>query len=362
MTIKLNNPLKPDIDKLTSYLEQVHDNGWYTNFGPLHQQLTDRLEEFLDVENLLLVSNGTVALQVACKVLGVERAISTPFSFVATTSALMWQGIDVAYCDIEANSYNLSPVAIKSALAAKESRFDGIVATHVYGNPCDVKEIGRVADVHNVKVIYDAAHAFGVKVDKQSVLKFGDASTLSFHATKIFHTVEGGAIVFKNRDDFLRAKSLINFGIQDNGSLGEPGINAKLNEYQCAVGLTLLDQIEDIITHRSHLLELYRQGLTGVVEMPTWHQGASYNGAYMPIFIECEDKQAALLAVLSKNNIQYRRYFSPSLNIAYPNNYDFGCPISKKIAQGIICLPLHYSITPENIVFVCETICEALND
>jgi dTDP-4-amino-4,6-dideoxygalactose transaminase len=360
MAIALNKPLTPDLTKLTKYLEQVNDSGWYTNFGPLHQKLTQRLEEYLGVENLLLVSNGTLAIQVACKTLNIKSAITTPFSFVATTSSLLWQGIDTAFCDIDPDTYNISSESIDNALQ-KIEHYDAIVATHVYGNPCDVTNIQNIADKHNKKIIYDAAHAFDVKLDGQSVLNFGDASTLSFHATKVFHTVEGGAIVFKHKADFDKAKQLINFGIQQDGSLGEPGINAKLNEYQCAVGLTLLDQMAEVIKHRAALFSLYRSELKGYVELPKWHEEASLNGAYMPIYIADVTLQEKLLEALTNSNVQSRRYFTPSLDIAYNEQKSFGCNHSNKLADGVICLPLHYGLTMSDVYAVTKIIKEALN-
>ncbi len=246
MDICLNKPLEPDLACLTRHLEKVNSSGWYSNFGPLHQKLTTQLEEYLGVENLLLVSNGTLALQVAYKVLNVTNALTTPFSFVATTSSLLWQGIETSFCDIDKKSYNLCPKETSNSLS-KNSAINGIIATHVFGNPCDVDAFTEIAENNNVKVIYDAAHAFGTKVGGKSLLSFGDASILSFHATKVFHTVEGGAIVFKHKADFERAKRLINFGLDNKGKFSEAGINAKLNEYQCAVGLTILDQIDDLV-------------------------------------------------------------------------------------------------------------------
>lgn len=357
MNILLNNPLQPDLNKLTKYLQQVNESHWYTNFGPLHQKLTNRLEEYLGVEHLLLVSNGTLALQVACKALGITSAITTPFSFVATTSSLLWQGMEVAFSDIDPESYNLCPTKLENALTEDE-HFDAIVATHVYGNPCNVTEIENVAKKFNKKVIYDAAHAFGVKIGEQSILKFGDASTLSFHATKVFHTVEGGAIVFKHKADFEKAKQLINFGINADGSLGEPGINAKLNEYQCAVGLTLLDDIDVIIKHRAELFKLYCDQLKNVVELPIWHSKASYNGAYMPIYIADSEQQLKIIEALTSNNIQCRRYFSPSLDVAYDKQKSFGCFSSQKIALGAICLPLHSYMTENDVLAVTDIIKE----
>lgn len=357
--IALNKPLQPDLARLTEYLSQVNTSGWYTNFGPLHEQLTQRLEDYLGVKNLLLVSNGTLAIQVACKALGVNSAITTPFSFVATTSSLLWQGIETAFSDIDAKSYNLCPKALDKALT-QDNHYDGIVATHVYGNPCDVKLLNEVANKHNKKIVYDAAHAFGVNIKGESVLNYGDASTLSFHATKVFHTVEGGAIVFKHKADFEKAKQLINFGIQAGGTLGEPGINAKLNEYQCAVGLTLLDQMDEVLKNRAALFELYRNELNSVVALPTWHPQASLNGAYMPIYIQCPIKQSAVLNALAKNNIQSRRYFTPSLDTAYPQLKSDGCNNSHELAGGVICLPLHNFMTKTDVAKIISVIKDTL--
>ncbi|MFP3364176.1 DegT/DnrJ/EryC1/StrS family aminotransferase [Pseudoalteromonas sp. SIMBA_148] len=353
--IVLNKPLTPNLTKLTSYLSQVNDSGWYTNFGPLHQQLTGRLEEYLGVKNLLLVSNGTLALQVACKALDINSAITTPFSFVATTSSLLWQGIDIAFSDIDIQSCNLCPKALEQTLN-QNKQYDGIVATHVYGNPCDVEALAKIAEKYNKKIIYDAAHAFGVNVGNESVLRFGDASTLSFHATKIFHTVEGGAIVFKNKGDFDKAKQLINFGIQPEGGLGDPGINAKLNEYQCAVGLTLLDEMDTVLEHRSALFELYRNELKDTVAIPTWYEKSKFNGAYMPIYIESISSQNRVVEALAAANIQSRRYFTPSLDIAYPQLKSFGCNNSQKLAGGIICLPLHAYMSIDDVLIVTNSI------
>lgn len=358
--IVLNKPLTPNLAKLTEYLAQVNESGWYTNFGPLHEQLTKRLEEYLGVQNLLLVSNGTLAIQVACKALNINSAVTTPFSFVATTSSLLWQGIRTAFSDIDRQSYNLCAIALEEALS-QDNNCDGIIATHVYGNPCNVNGIAGVANKYNKKIIYDAAHAFDVKVGTESVLKFGDASTLSFHATKVFHTVEGGAIIFKHKADFEKAKQLINFGLQSDGSLGEPGINAKLNEYQCAVGLTLLDDIESVIKHRAALFNTYTDQLKNVVELPQWHPQASLNGAYMPIYIACQQMQQDVMQALVKNNIQFRRYFSPSLELAYPDLQSFGCPNSQIVSEGVICLPLHSSLTLDEVLAVCHVIKKAMS-
>lgn len=353
MNIALNKPVTPNLVRLAEYLERVNKSGWYTNFGPLHQELTTKLEMFLGVKNLLLVANGTLALQVACKVLDVRRAVTTPFSFAATSSSLLWQGVEVDYADIDGASLNLDPKKVHKIIE-KGNQVDAVVATHVYGNPCDVDAFDVVSERHGVKVIYDAAHAFGVNCKGKSVLSYGDASTLSFHATKVFHTIEGGAIVFKKAEHFERAKQLINFGIRENGELGEPGINAKLNEYQCAVGLTLLDEIEDILSIRKQIFNNYRKRLQSIVKIPNWHQDASLNGAYMPIILKDEKQKENVKKALSENNIQFREYFSPSLNRAYGNNVSMYT--SEVNASRVLCLPLHYSLSVEEVDSVIEVI------
>ncbi|MCG9962568.1 MULTISPECIES: DegT/DnrJ/EryC1/StrS family aminotransferase [Shewanella] len=355
--ILLNKPIAPNLQKLNSYLERVHDTGWYTNFGPLHNELTEKLEEYLGVSNLLLVSNGTLAIQLAAKVLNVKQTITTPFSFVATSSSLLWQGIDLAYSDIERSSLNICPEELEKNWKSNDS-YDSLLATHVYGNPCDVQKIDEIAKKYSKKIMYDAAHAFGIKVGNKSVLSFGDASTLSFHATKVFHTVEGGAVIFKDRNHFDEAKSLINFGIQNDGTLGSPGINAKLNEYQAAVGLCLLESIDDIICHRSNLFEIYRKELSNVIELPFWHRDSNYNGAYMPILPSTEVERLKIGEQLKANNIQFRRYFYPSLDKAYLRVKSFNCPVSNYIAENALCLPLHMYMTKEDVLKITATIKE----
>lgn len=357
--IHLNKPIQPDLIKLHKYLEQVNNNGWYTNFGPMHQQLTERLEDYLGVKHLLLLSNGTFAIQVAAKVLNVSRTITTPFSFVATTSSLLWQGMDVAFSDIDPKSLNICCEKLEKVWCENPS-YDSLLATHVYGNPCDVVRVEELAEKYNKKVIYDAAHAFGIKVKDRSVLSYGDASTLSFHATKVFHTIEGGAIVFKNKDDFDYAKSLINFGIKSDGSLGSAGINAKLNEYQCAVGLCLLDNIDEMLDHRSKLFELYMTELKDVIDMPMWHCDSNYNGAYMPICPIDASQRELISNHLTMNDIQFRRYFYPSLDDAYPNVKSFGCPVSNSASEKVICLPLHTYMSEAEVLVVTSKIKEIL--
>lgn len=353
--IALNSPLKPDLKKLHKYLEQVNENGWYTNFGPLHEELTGKLEEYLGVKNLLLVSNGTLALQVAARTLGTNSILTTPFSFVATVSAFKWQRDEVAFTDIDRNSYNLCPQAVEQAYA-KGSKADTIVATHVYGNPCDVEGFEQLSQKKQVKTIYDAAHAFGIKIKDNSVLNYGDASILSFHATKVFHTIEGGAIVFKDSTYVEKAKRIINFGIDEGYGVVSNGLNAKLNEYQAAVGLVNLEIIDDVLAHRAELFHNYREDLKDLVELPEWHDNANTNGAYMPICLKNKVELDKATQILEENNIQSRHYFSPPLDRIFVDNFSYGTPNSDTVSKGILCLPLHHYMTLNDVNKITNTI------
>ncbi|MEZ9835250.1 DegT/DnrJ/EryC1/StrS family aminotransferase [Vibrio breoganii] len=346
--IALNSPVKPNLKKLTKLLEQVNDKGWYTNFGPLHIELTERLKDYLGVENLLLTNNGTSALQVAAKAIGTRSILSTPFSFVATVSAFKWQKDEVAFADIDRQSLNLSPESVKLAYR-KGCKADTLVATHVYGNPCDVSKLDELSKQNNFQIIYDAAHAFGVKLGSESVLNYGDASTLSFHATKIFHTVEGGAIVFKDRNNFEKAEEIINFGIRPGRGVVDVGMNAKMNEYQAAVGLVNLDEIDNILQHRAELFYCYSQGLKNLVELPQWHPEANVNGAYMPILLENKSQMQLLISKLNEKNIQSRNYFSPSLNEVFVDSHNYGARNSVAASERVLCLPMHVRLTKSDI-------------
>lgn len=338
--IKLNCPVKPDLKKLQIYLEKIDSAGWFTNFGPLHQELTLQLEEYLGVKNLLLVNNGTSALQVAGQALSTKSVLTTPFSFVATISAFKWNGNQAAFADIDRGSYNLSPTEVEKAYR-NGCKADTLVATHVYGNPCDVLGFEQLSKQLNVKVIYDAAHAFAIKIGEGSVLNYGDASILSFHATKVFHTLEGGAIIFKEKENYNRAKELINFSIRSGQGITGVGTNAKLNEYQAAVGLVNLASIDDVLQHRTSLFHAYRQALKDVVDMPVWHAQANFNGAYMPILLKNDQQVNSVSLFLAENNIQSRHYFSPSLHEVFSDEFCYGAKHSTEASRKVLCLPLH---------------------
>lgn len=353
--IALNSPVKPNLKKLYKLLEQVNDNGWYTNFGPMHKELTARLEDYLGVKNLLLTNNGTSALQVAAKAISSRSILATPFSFVATVSAFKWQKDELVFADIDKQTLNLSPESVKLAYR-KGCKADTIVATHVYGNPCDVTALDMLSKKNNFQIIYDASHAFGIKLSDDSVLNYGDASTLSFHATKIFHTVEGGAIVFKDRVNFEKAKEIINFGIRPGRGVVDIGINAKLNEYQAAVGLVNLEEIDSILEHRAALFYQYRQGLKDVVELPEWHPEANANGAYMPILLEDNNQMRSVASKLFESNIQSRHYFEPSLDKIFVDSHNYGTRNSLSASERVLCLPLHAHLTTEEVNLVITNI------
>jgi len=361
--IALNSPIKPDLKKLQKYLEKINDSSWFTNFGPLHNELKDRLEAYLGVKNLLLVSNGTSALQVAGMALGTQSVLTTPFTFVATASAFKSQNLGLAFSDIDPLSFNLCPKGVDAFYLNDQMNtndFDTIVPTHVYGNPCDVEGLRQVADKHGKKLIYDTAHAFSVKLGDQSVLNYGDASTLSFHATKVFHTVEGGAVVFKNASDYEKALDIINFGIRPGQGIVRTGLNAKLNEYQAAVGLVNLEIIDDVIDHRRELFEHYTRELGDYVELPKWHNRASKNGAYMAIKLRDKEELKKVSDGLSSLAIQTRNYFSPCLSQVFCSGIQVELSVSKMLTQSVLCLPLHAYMSLKDVKTVSNEIKKVL--
>lgn len=336
--IPVTKPHLPEIGRYISYIERCYENNQLTNNGPLVQELKARLEEYLGVQNLLLVANGTLALQIAYKVLGVSgKAITTPFTFVATSSSLKWEGIEPIYADIDGESLNLSPEKTREAL---DPDVTALVPVHVYGNPCDVEAFDRIAQEHDLKVIYDAAHAFGVRLNGKSILQWGDAATLSFHATKVFHTVEGGAIVFKRREDYERACRLINFGYEA-GEVVDEGINAKMSEFHAAMGLCMLDEIETVLQKREEVYYRYYEALKDHFEMPLWKEGATRNYAYFPVLFPSEDALLRAQQRLNEAGVFPRRYFYPSLDALGEGQPDEQNSISRDRASRVLCLPMY---------------------
>lgn len=362
--IPVTKPYLPNREKLNQYLDGIYERNWLTNNGPLAQELTSRLEEYLGVENLLLVSNGTLALQIAYRALGINEpvngkpaeAITTPFTFIATASSLKWDGIQPVFADIDPETWCLAPENIEAKITPQTR---AIVPVHVFGNACDVEAIGAIAQKHNLKVIYDASHAFGVNYKGESLLKHGDAATLSFHATKLFHTGEGGAIIFRRKEDQERAKKMINFGITGPESIEELGINAKMNELQAAMGLCVLDEIEQISADRQAVTEAYNHFLDGKFQKQRIQAGASYNHAYYPAALENEAKVIELMSSLRDSGVLARRYFYPSLDsVSALEATSTTCPESRKLAERIVCLPIYSGLKVEEIEMISKKVLE----
>ncbi|GAA0670444.1 DegT/DnrJ/EryC1/StrS family aminotransferase [Rheinheimera tangshanensis] len=355
--IPVNKPYLPAFSKYSKYLEQAYARNWLTNNGPLVQELKLRLEDYLGVKNLMLVANGTLSMQLAYKVFALKgNAVTTPFTFIATSSSLQWEHIRPVFADIDPKSYCLSLDSVKKHI---NNETTAVVPVHVYGNPCDVDGFEKLRESHGLKIIYDAAHAFGVKVNGKSVLHYGDASSLSFHATKVFHSVEGGAVIFRNSDDYERAMFMTNFGIDtSDGSIVSDGINTKMSEVHAAMGLAVLDDIDLILAHRTALFELYLKELTGYVRFPVWHEKSNYNGAYIAVTFSSAEQCTKVLEGLKNENIIARRYFAPSLNTLdiYCAQQSGSCPVSEHFASATICLPLYFSLTEKEVIHVCNTL------
>lgn len=363
--IPVTKPYFPNREKLNKYIDGIYERQWLTNDGPLVQELTRRLEEYLGVENLLLVSNGTLALQIAYHALGINEpvsgktaeAITTPFTFIATASSLKWDGVQPVFADIDPKTWCLAPKNIEAAITPNTR---AVVPVHVFGNACDVEAIDRIANKHNLKVVYDAAHAFGVKYKGESLLKHGDAATLSFHATKLFHTGEGGAIVFKRREDLERAKKMINFGITGPESIEELGINAKLNELQAAMGLCVLDEIDQIGQDRKEVTETYDSRLVGKVHKQHIQPNTTYNYAYYPVALKNSECLTRAISSLYDSGALARRYFYPSLESVTCLGTGFKkCSESEKLAERIVCLPLYSGLNTEATINLAEKVLEA---
>jgi dTDP-4-amino-4,6-dideoxygalactose transaminase len=280
----------------------------------------------------------------------VKNAICTPFSFAATASSLAWDNIEFKFSDINGSSFNLDPCSIDPY---ELEAADTIVATHVYGNPCELDTFEKLRN-DDKKVIYDAAHAFGIKYRDNSVLNYGDASAISFHATKLFHTIEGGAVRFECNDAYEIAKKLINFNIGNEGKPTGMGINAKFNEYQAAVGLTLLDDIDHIISKRIELYTHYEELFKDSLQLQSWHDNSSFNGSYFPILFENKVQKQKIQLALEKHKIPSREYFSPSLDLIFEGKET--CFISQDVASRVICLPLHFYMDKKEVSYISETI------
>jgi len=343
----------PNREKYQAYVDRIYDSGWLTNNGALVQELESRLADYLGVKNLICVANGSLALQVAYKALKLKgEVITTPFSFVATTSTMSWEGLRPVFADISPLSFNLEPSNIESLITSNTS---AIIPTHVFGNPCEVEEIQSIAKKYNLKVIYDAAHAFGVKYKDKSILNYGDISVLSFHATKLFHTIEGGAIITNDDEVAKKIRLLINFGIANAVTVESLGINAKMNEMEAAMGLCVLDEIDAICIKRKNVWQAYQQQLSNLA-FQRWNAYSKNNYAYAPVLFESESKALEAEGKLKSSNIIPRRYFYPSLDTLNYLQTNQICETSRDIASRILCLPIYHSLKQDELNRIIENI------
>ena len=336
--INVTKTFLPPREQLNQYIDKIYESNWLTNFGQLEQLLTNRLKDYLEVENMLLVSNGTLAMQVVYKALGLSgEVITTPFSFVATTSSLVWEGLTPVYADIDPIGLTINPDNMLPLITDQTS---AILGVHVYGRPCQVNEIQEIATAHKLKVIYDGAHAFNVRtIENKNLLTYGDASTISFHSTKLFHTIEGGAIICNDANLIKECKKLINFGITGYDKIEGLGINCKMNEFSAAMGVAVLDNIEQVIAGRQKVYETYCELLPKeiLLEPITF---ANCNYSYFPILLQNEEQLLKVRQVLIDNGVMPRRYFYPSLD-TLPYTQHSNCPVSQDISTRILCLPIY---------------------
>jgi len=366
--VYVTQPALPPLDEFMPYLEQIWTSRKVTNIGQYHQELESALCQFLGVKYISLFANGTIALLIALQVLRIQgEVITTPYSFVATTHAIQWNGLKPVFADIDPDTLTLDPVKIEAAITPQTT---AILPVHVYGMTCNVEQINYLADIYGLKVIYDAAHAFGVKKGSQSVLNFGDLSVLSFHGTKIFTTFEGGAIVsqdatMKKRIDFLK-----NFGFADEVTVVGPGINGKMNEFQAALGLLQLRYFPEHIAKRKALSQHYRAQLGAIqnLRMLPESPDTMYNYAYFPIFVKNSkdiSRRDMVYERLKQSGYFGRRYFYPLISHfpAYrgqPSAAPENLPVAERISSEVICLPLYPDLLVSEVNAICEIIKEVL--
>ena len=355
--ITVTSPLLPDLEEFHDLLKEIWASKWITNNGSFHQQLEKELAAYLKVPYLSLFTNGTLPLITALQALHVKgEVITTPYSFVATTHSIWWNGMKPVFADIDPRTCNLDPEKIESAITRNTT---AIMPVHCYGKPCDIKGIQEVADKYGLKVIYDAAHAFGLEVDGESILNAGDMSTLSFHATKVYNTVEGGALVMHDEKMKRRVDYLKNFGFKNEEEVVAPGINSKMDEIRSAYGILALRKVDEAIQARRAVAVQYRQGLKDISGISFFEDmpGVKHNYSYFPIFVDAAEygmTRDELYLKLKENNVIGRRYFYPLISTfgtyrglasADPKNL----PVATRMADSVICLPMHHELSVEDV-------------
>lgn len=348
----------PSLEKYNQYLKKIWKANWVTNDGQLVQTLEKKLEEYLGVKNLILVTNGTLALQLPIKALGLKgEVITTPFTFAATTNVIIWEGLTPIFANIDPQTFNLDPDDVERKITPHTST---IIPVHVYNNPCAVEKLQKIATKYKLKIIYDAAHAFGVKHKNQSILNFGDVSTLSFHATKVFNTIEGGAIITKDKKIYEKLRLLRNFGIEHNGDSVMPGINAKMNEFQAAMGLCNLGLVKGQIKKRKQLYQLYKRNLSDIPGIQFQRiVTPDYNYSYMPVLFLNKETRDNIYNKLASQDIYPRKYFYPltsnlkHLSGVVTQSVRDELSVTNSIADRIMCLPLYGDLKNNDVKRIC---------
>lgn len=362
--ITVTSPLLPDLEEFHELLKEIWDSKWITNNGSFHKKLEAALAEYLKVPYVSLFTNGTLPLITALQALRITgEVITTPYSFVATTHALWWNGIKPVFVDIEPETGDIDPNKIEAAITPKTT---AIMPVHVYGKPCKVKEIQEIADKYGLKVIYDAAHAFGVEVNGESILNAGDVSTLSFHATKVYNTIEGGAMIMHDERTKRRIDYLKNFGFKGETEVIAPGINSKMDEMRSAYGLLNLKQVDAAIEARHQVAIKYREALKDVEGISYWNDmpGVKHNYSYFPIFVDAKKygmTRDELYLKMKEQNVLGRRYFYPlicefSTYKGLPSSTRENLPNAYKMADTVICLPMHHALSEEDINRILDCI------
>ncbi len=362
--IYITQPLLPDIEEVYKMIETIWKSNQLSNNGNMVKQLERELAGFLGADYLSVFSSGTVALQLACKILRLSgEVITTPFTFAATVHSLALNNIKPVFCDIEDDTFNINPDHIEALITQNTT---AILPVHVFGTPCNVEKIQNIADKYGLKVLYDAAHAFGVKVNEKTIASFGDISMFSFHATKVYHTIEGGALTFKDPNSKERGEALRNFGIRNTDNIAEPGTNGKLNEVQAAVGILLLKKVEDEIAKRKEITNAYRQLLKDVpgITVNKDTEGVTHNYPYFVIRIDKDEyglSRDEVYERLKEYNIISRKYFYPLCSNFQcyrdiPSASESRLAVANKIAEEVLSLPLYGRMTDSDVERICDII------
>lgn len=361
--IYVTRPFLPPIEEYCAGLQEIWDNQWLTNNGPVLKRFTGQLSRYLGIDNVCLFNNGTLALQLGLQGMGITgEVITTPFTFVATTHALYWNKIRPVFVDIEPDHYTLDPEKVEAAITQRTS---AILAVHVFGYPCKLKELADIARRHNLKLVYDSAHAFGVEIDGRSIALYGDMSMFSFHATKLYHSIEGGMLTFQDSGLKQILDYLKNFGFKNEVEVVMPGTNAKMNEMQALMGILVLKHIDELVEKGRAIEAVYREKLAGVPGIhipPSLPSNVRYNYGYMPVEVDEGEfgmSRDRLYEELKKLNVHGRRYF-------YPLVSDFACyqnirtrdplTVAKRVTERILCLPTYQDLRLDDVTRICDII------